>query len=321
MFVRVLKSTVVEGSVRWEGEVIDLPNPLPEHYPGNLVDQLEADGVVERVNEEDYTDTMLARFGSLPAQPSVRDVMVFTPVYRLESETVESVLNLSWDWAITWVLQRDNPVRIVGDLNKSGEARRQGISNNLHQMQRARETFLQGRYDAMLVVESDIIPPRDALVRLAAMIEQGIDVAYGVYRFRTSDVINIFELYPVNNGLGPGNPGESLSIHPHLLRRALRLGVYPCSGAGFGCTLIRRRVLEAVEFRVDERESAHADSYWIRDVLKAGFRSAAEMRVVCGHKDEEGRVLWPKLGEELGIANEGLGSGRVEKAVGKRERG
>jgi hypothetical protein len=54
-------------------------------------------------------------------------------------------------------------------------------------------------------------------------------------------------------------------------------------------------VIEAVEFRVDERESAHCDSYWIRDVLKKGFRSAADFGVVCGHKDETGEVLWPRL--------------------------
>jgi len=317
MKIRVLRDTVVEGSVRWAGEVIDLPRPTPREYPGGLVDQLEANGVAERVNEEDYEDRMEKRYNLTPGPfptregEKIKDVMVFTPVYRLESATVEAILGgspstvlkdglgtspvrsagLEWDGSITWILQRDNPL-VVGDQAHSGEARKAGILNNLHQMQRARETFLAGRYEALLVVESDMIPPKDALIRLAAV---GTDVAYGVYRFRTSDVINIFELYPGK----PNNPGESLSLHPHLLRRAMKLGVYPCSGAGFGCTLIKRRVLERLEFRIDERDSVHADTYFCRDVLQAGFSQAAEMRVVCGHKDESGEVLWPELGSVM----------------------
>lgn len=271
------------------GEVIDLPRPNPWNYPGNLVEQLEAQGLVERASEADYEDTMEKRFHERRWRVApLKDILVFTPVYRLEPETVEAVLGLEWSGPITWILQRDNPNEIEGDLSRSGAARRQGISNNLHQMQRVRETFLAGRYDAMLVVESDMIVPKDALVKLASI---DAHVVYGVYRFRTSDVINIFELYPGN----PRNPGESLSIHPHLLKRAVKLGVYPCSGAGFGCTLIRREVLERLEFRIDERNSVHCDTYFSRDVLRAGFRQAADMSVICGHKDEKGVILWPTL--------------------------
>jgi len=234
----------------------------------------------------------------------IRDAMVFTPVLRLEAETVKAVFNLSWDGSISWLFQRDNPQEIIGDLARSGGARKAGILNHLHQFKRGRETFLAGRWDAMLVVESDIIPPQDALRRLAAVMNgtprvRGADVAYGVYRFRASDVVNVFELYPSKNGRMPRNPGESLSVHPHLLKRAVKLGVYPCSGAGFGCTLIRRRVLEEIEFRIEEQNGAHCDSYWIRDVLRAGFSQAADMRVACGHKDTSGEVVWPKLPENL----------------------
>ena len=287
MKIRVLENTVVEGSVRWAGEVMELDRPT--------VIQLERQELVERVNEEDYEDRMDDRYPNLTPQPpslkgkgEIKDIMVFTPVYRLEPETVEAVLALEWDGAITWVFQRDNPQEIIGDLARSGDARKAGILNHLHQYKRGRETFLQGRYDAMLIVESDMIPPRDALTRLAAV---PADVIYGVYRFRASDVINIFELYPGT----PRNIVESLSIHPHLLKRAVKLGVYPCSGAGFGCTLIRRRVLERLELRIDERNSAHCDTYFSTDVLRAGFRQAAEMRVVCGHKNTNGEVLWPRL--------------------------
>lgn len=299
MKVRVVRNTVIDGSVRWAGEEVDLSR--------SAVPSLEADGLVERVREEDYEDGMEVRYGAERATHAspIQDVMVFTPVLRLEPETRQAIFSLEWEHAITWVFQRDNPVEIQGDMNRSGEARKAGIMNHLHQFERGRETFLKGNYDALLIVESDIIPPRDALVRLAAVLvgrathasplHVPVHVAYGVYTFRSSEVVNVFELYPSKNGVMPRNPGESLSVHPHLLKRAVKLGVYPCSGAGFGCTLIRREVVEAIPFRLESNVSVHCDTFWIRDVMKAGFRSAADFGVVCGHKDETGEVLWPEL--------------------------
>lgn len=206
---------------------------------------------------------------------AIHDVMVFTPVYRLEPETVTAVLALQWGGPITWIFQRDNP----GGGGGNGD--------HLHQYQRARDVFLSGSYEAMLVIESDIIPPPDTLKKLAAL---NSDVAYGVYRFRVSNVINIFERYPGTSR----NMGESLTIHPHKLRRAVHVGTTPCSGAGLGCTLIRRNVLEALPFRLEEN-TAHCDTWFNIDVLRGGFSQWADMSVVCGHKDEKGEILWPVL--------------------------
>lgn len=200
-------------------------------------------------------------------------VQVFTPVYRLEPETVSSILALRWDGPLTWVLQRDNP-------------HDDGRLNILHQYQTGRARFLAGDDDAMLIIESDIIPPPDALEKLAAL---RADVAYGVYRFRASDVINIFERYPGE----PRNEGESLSLHPRKLRRALSAGRTACSGGGLGCVLIRRHVLKEIDFRLGE--AAHCDTYFNRDVLRAGYSQVAEMGVVCGHKREDGVILWPRF--------------------------
>jgi hypothetical protein len=209
--------------------------------------------------------------------------MVFVPVYRLEPETVDAVLRLDWDGPRTVVFQTDNP------HEKDGRA------NILHQYQRGREAFLAGQYDAMLVVESDIIPPADTIKKLAAL---NADVGYGVYRFRISPVINIFEAYPDNSGRRATNIGESLSVRPGLLARARRLVKFPCSGAGLGCVLIRRRVLEAIPFRMEDPQGAHCDTWFTRDVWAHAFSQYADMSVECGHKREDGRIFWP-YGEQV----------------------
>ena len=203
----------------------------------------------------------------------INKVQVFTPVYRLEPETVAAVLALEWDGPIRWIFQRDNPTD-------------DGRVNILHQYQQARLNFLAGDDDAMLIIESDIIPPPDTLRKLAAL---DADMAYGVYRFRVSNVINVFERYPGR----PRNEGESLSIHPEKLRAALKVKAVPCSGGGLGCVLIKRHVLEEIDFRLGD--VAHCDTYFNRDVMHEGFKQMADMRVVCGHKNEQGEVLWPSL--------------------------
>lgn len=212
----------------------------------------------------------------------VKDVLVFTPILRIEPETLEAIFSLEWEGPISYLLQRDNPHPEQRDKLK------RAVMNHLHQYQRGREMFLSGSYDAMLIIESDIIPPADALKKLAAL---DADCAYGVYRFRVSNVVNIFELYPGK----PRNVGESLSIRPGRLKAAVRAGVTPCSGAGFGCILIKRHVLEEIPFKVEwPKNGGHCDSPFVTDVLRRGYTQMANMSVICGHKREDGEVLWPE---------------------------
>lgn len=225
----------------------------------------------------------------------VRDVMVFTPVLRLEPETIREIFNLDWAGPLTVVFQSDNP---TGDRYR----------DHLHQYQRGRELFLYGRYDAMLVIESDIIPPRDTLQRLAAL---DAGVAYGVYVSRSSHEVNVLELY--YNGERPArNIGEPLSSRG-LYAAAVRQGVVGCSGGGLGCLLIRRDVLEAVPFQ--KAEVTWFDNHWTEAVYRAGYRMMADTTVVCGHVDTDGTVLTPPGPIETATVE------APERAVSRRMRG
>lgn len=212
----------------------------------------------------------------------ISDVMVFTPVYRLEPETVQAIMALEWDGPLTLVLQRDNP-------HQAETARKTGVLNHLHQYQRGRETFLSGGYDAMLVIESDIIPPPDTLQRLAAL---EADLAYGCYVFRNTPVVNVFEAYPRPSM----NTGESLSCHPGKWDRAREQGVVNCSGGGLGCVLIKRHVIEQTPFRIFNADISpvHCDSYFTSDCWQAGYDMQADTAVLCGHKREDGVILRPE---------------------------
>ena len=215
----------------------------------------------------------------------VKDVLVFTPVLRLEPETLEAIFSLEWDGPIGYLFQRDNPIPEQRDTMK------RSVMNHLHQYQKARRLFLASEHDALMIVESDIIPPKDALQKLAAL---DADCAYGVYRFHASNVINVFERY--HNNPPARNVGESLSVHPRRLKAAVRQGIYECSGSGFGCLLVTKDVLNQVPFRTEwPKNGAHCDTWWTNDVYKQGFTQVADMSVICGHKNKDGVILWPEM--------------------------
>lgn len=218
----------------------------------------------------------------------IKDVLVFTPIYRLEPETVEAIFALEWDGPISYLFQRDNPLQPT----EKRDERVTGVLNHFHQYERGREVFLEGRYDAMLIVESDIIPPPDALLRLAAL---DSDIALGVYVFRVHPVVNLFEKYRDHPTRGRArNIGESLSVR-HLWPPK-RPGPLEVSGAGFGCTLIKRHVVEAIPFRIlseNMEPRVHCDSWFTQDAWQGGYTFMADTRVLCGHKKEDGEILWP----------------------------
>jgi hypothetical protein len=150
------------------------------------------------------------------------------------------------------------------------------LRNVTAQMNRGRTLALDGGYDAMLAVEHDMRIPPEAL---QALWDTGAPVAYGVYVFRQAPtIINACERYPQ----GSINMGESLSLRSTRAAKR-RPRVVEISGVGFGCTLIRREVLERIEFR--DSEGGGCDIPFAQDCLKAGIKQVADMSVLCGHWD------------------------------------
>jgi len=132
--------------------------------------------------------------------------------------------------------------------------------NVLWSYQRARRVALSEEYDALFCVEEDMIVPEDAL---PALYDIDAEVVTGVYRYRSD---------------------RSLNVRPRPKRLK---GTAPVQRGGMGCLLIRRAVLEAVPFRIEEG-GGYPDSYFWQDVQD--FRCRAALEVQCGHIDD-GEVI------------------------------
>ena len=162
---------------------------------------------------------------------------------------------------------------------------------------RVRDIFLAGTWSHLWTVESDMVIPLDALKLLEAA---DADVAYGLYCFRRKP--HEWNAYSVIDGM----EAIPLTAAPDRAKADWG-GVVEVDGIGFGCTLIRRHVLQSFPFRIGEEthadgERSHCDWYFAADCFAAGFVQRCHTAVVCGHVtewDAEGNVrpcvIWPDI--------------------------
>lgn len=145
----------------------------------------------------------------------------------------------------------------------------------------ARWLVLDNSYDALLLAESDMILPSNALERLIAL---NTDISYGLYVFRHGK--QEWSAYTRLDEHG----AKSLSSDPTHARacygQAIRV-----AGVGHGCTLIHRKVLETFDFR--NRTGTFPDWSFAIDAQYYGFKQVCDTGVICGHVNRDGSVLWP----------------------------
>ncbi len=223
--------------------------------------------------------------------PTPRRILVYTPAYRLEPETVDAVLAMDrGPHAVAWLC----------DTEPGGGDSRQRI---LAKYALARDICIFGEYTDLMVVESDIVPPAHALTRLAELTDPGRyddpddapRVAHGLYYFRRGwgkqpALVNAAKYQP--STIGP-----PVNLGPRELDRAWGR-VVTVSGNGLGCTLIRAEVLQRIKFA--NPDAGHCDSQFSIDCLRSGIKMVCDLDVRCGHKRPDGYIIKPNDGDTAG---------------------
>lgn len=211
------------------------------------------------------------------------NVLVFTPVLRgrwfdLASKAMFAMLPLR-DGGQTDYLQ------LVG-----GDTARHPYDNITRKCNEARGLVLNGAYDALMMVEGDVIVPKDALRQLAAV---DADVVYGL-------VVHTHG-WPTWNAsleLDERQGAIPISVFPDKAREAWGK-VIDVAGVGSSCILIRRRALEKTPFhRMDTPGFQRScDWYFAEDCQTLGISQKCDTGVICGHieTDTMPRILWPDI--------------------------
>lgn len=208
---------------------------------------------------------------------------MFTPRLRVLGRALTSAYRMRQAWG-----KPIDCLEIQHDQPFSTEKGADGNKNVLNLYKQARRIFLaDARYTHLLTIEDDMVVPPDALEKLMAL---DVDVAYSLYCWRWGPPHRLSAyryLYP-DNGCSWGTD------EPHTARRYMETGTaVDVAGVGLGCTLIKRSVLEAIDFRIG---GAPANDWWFAvDCQQAKVRQVAHFGVQCGHirLDPSARVIWP----------------------------
>ena len=132
-------------------------------------------------------------------------------------------------------------------------------------------------YDYVLMVDSDIVLPANALV---SMLEDPVELCLGCYP-RKNTGTGVFELFKLGNKdyVETFNFSEISALE----------GKVEVKGGGFGCALISVELLKRLPrpwFRYVEYASGDVlseDNYFCSQVTTAGYKVFADTDVMCAH--------------------------------------
>ncbi len=192
---------------------------------------------------------------------------------KLFRRSLDSIFHLDWDEPMPVVFGReDNPLT-------------EHYVNLTAKHNQVRQMVLDGGFDALFLVEYDMILPQDALLRLVNL---PFDVSYGLYceRHKLHRWLSFFYI--------DDQAGVSYSQDVDRAKAAWGMAC-ETDGVGLGCTLIWRRVLEQIEFRAHPENKVADDWLFALDVKKAGFKQGHDFGVKCGHITNKGDVIWPDI--------------------------
>jgi len=188
-----------------------------------------------------------------------------------------------------FVQQWDGPLDFLFLSGGDSEDSYQAVTDKY---ERARFQALSGGYSHLFCVEADMLIPPDALHKLITL---DADVGYGLYCWRHGQAIGMWSAYPILSN----SRGYSLSHNKDEARACFgQLAIV--NGVGLGCTLIKRKVLEAITFHHADGDATrpipvHCDWMLSEDCQKLSFVQAMDLSIVCGHiLDTTPRsVVWP----------------------------
>lgn len=142
-------------------------------------------------------------------------------------------------------------------------------------------TQLDVEWDRVVVLEADMMPPRDALIRIANYPDE-LDVVGTLYHQHSwPHHPCVFEQVDENNYRTLGTT--------QTLAMADKPGCYPVDGVGFGLTSVHRRVLEKWDgqpmFAAQQELLGH-DLFFCRAAKRQGFSVHVDTAIRCGHLTE-----------------------------------
>jgi hypothetical protein len=186
----------------------------------------------------------------------------------LEKEVVNAILNQEGEFFYDIMFTRDNPYdNITGRIWRNVQM----AYDKMKQM------VLQQGYQKAWIVESDTIPPKDALKKLMEI-----------------DAPSVSGLYALRGGLkcpNVRNPNTTAHYNWKFIKEHWGETIETAGGC-MGCLLLDKSIIEKFEF-IDNHNPNAPDVPLMEWMHKSKLKQMARLDVICGHKRPSGEILWP----------------------------
>ena len=145
----------------------------------------------------------------------------------------------------------------------------QGIS-----YQYIRKRFLEGDYEYLMIIESDLFPFAEIIEELMA---NDKDICGAVYMIGGKDGTGSLPCVTTGKFMfSMGDFREGFMDFTEINGELKQIQ----GGCGLGCTIIKRKVLEDLDFRWDR---CHTDTYFHRDAHRIGYETWIDTRFIIPH--------------------------------------
>lgn len=146
----------------------------------------------------------------------------------------------------------------------------------------ARRKAIEGKYDYMFSIESDVYVPSDALLKL---LRHGKDVVTALYHIgdrAKGQRVPCITLPEWNETL---NAWGSRLLKPEEFKQYENIGLVRVQAGGMGACLISKYVFEDTPFFYDPRFQGHSDIYFFNQMFMRRIGVYVDTNIICEHEN------------------------------------
>ena len=156
------------------------------------------------------------------------------------------------------------------------------------------------KYDYFLILEQDVIPPKDIIKKLLSHNKKIVSAVYNMRMDDGKDMPVLWKFLDENEisemtkkNLSLKSELENVKQKNANFCRRFEEGELPkdklirIAACGLGAVIIHKDVLERVAFKSEMGKEAYDDMLFSRDALSKGFEIFADTGIVCGHLQDE----------------------------------
>lgn len=143
----------------------------------------------------------------------------------------------------------------------------------------ARKICLEGGYDYMFSLESDIFPKHNII---EALLRHQLNIVTGLYMLGDREKGERIPCITLPKKTEKGTWGSRL-IQPDEYLDYINQGIKEVSAGGFGCCLIHKNVLKKIPFMYIPGHKGHSDVFFFWKAEQIGFRVFVDTDLFCEH--------------------------------------